>query len=52
MIRFDNDITGIVKANYQTGGRVHTFEIHGPEAGTYINLGFGKAACEASILFN
>lgn len=51
VVRFENGVTGIIKANYQTGGRIHNFEIHGPEASAYINLGFGGAACEAKILF-
>ncbi|NLW51174.1 MAG: Gfo/Idh/MocA family oxidoreductase [Candidatus Brocadiaceae bacterium] len=48
--RFDNGVTGIVKANYQTGGRTHTFEIHGPGASAFINLGMGGAQCEAQIM--
>lgn len=47
---FDNGVTGIVKANYETGGRVHRFEIHGPLASAYVDLGFGGNACEARIL--
>ena len=39
-------------SNYQTGGRVHTFEMHGPGASAFINLGFGDAACEATILYH
>ncbi len=50
VIRFQNGITGTLKANYQTAGRVHTFEIHGPKASAFINLGFGSEACEAKIL--
>jgi len=50
VIRFENGITGTLKANYQTAGRVHTFEIHGPKASAFINLGFGSEACEATIL--
>jgi len=52
LIRFENGITGILKANYQTGGRVHLFEIHGPKASAYINLGFGDDSCDATILFS
>jgi virulence factor len=48
--RFDNGATGIIKANYQTGGRVHKFEIHGPGISAYIDLGFGGASCSARIL--
>lgn len=51
IIRFDNGVTGIIKSNYQTGGRVHTFEIHGHTASAYINLGFGIPTCEAKIIF-
>lgn len=50
VIKFNNGITGTLKSNYQTGGRVHTFEIHGPKASAFINLGFGAEACEATIL--
>ena len=50
VIKFGNGITGTLKANYQTAGRVHTFEIHGPLASAFINLGFGAEACEATIL--
>ena len=51
LVRFENGITGIIKANYQTGGRVHLFEIHGPMASAYINLGFGAEECKADIIF-
>jgi predicted dehydrogenase len=50
VIRFENGITGTLKSNYQTAGRVHSFEIHGPKASAFINLGFGEAACDATIL--
>jgi virulence factor len=50
VVRFDNGVTGIVKANYQTGGRTHTFEIHGPGASAFINIGMGGPQCEAQIL--
>jgi predicted dehydrogenase len=50
VIRFENGVVGTLKSNYQTAGRVHTFEIHGPKASAFINLGFGTAACEAKIL--
>lgn len=50
VMQFENGVTGTLKANYQTGGRVHTFEIHGPGASAFINLGFGDAACDAKIL--
>lgn len=51
VMRFENGVTGTLRANYQTGGRVHTFEIHGPGASAFINLGFGDAACDAKILY-
>jgi predicted dehydrogenase len=47
---FDNGVTGVIKANYRTGGRVHRFEIHGPGVSAYIDLGFGAASCEAVLL--
>lgn len=48
--RFDNGVMGILKANYRTGGRIHTFEVHGPGVSAYIDLGFGEASCRAKIL--
>ena len=48
--RFDNGVTGIVKGNYRTGGRVHQFQVHGPGLSAYINLGFGEAGCDAVLL--
>lgn len=50
VIGFDNGVTGIVKANYKAGGRIHTFEIHGPGASAFINLGFGPVMAKAEIL--
>lgn len=50
VMRFDNGVTGLIKANYRTGGRVHRFEVHGPGVSAYIDLGFGQPACEAVIL--
>ncbi len=50
IIAFENGVTGTLKSNYQTGGRVHSFEIHGPKASAYINLGFGGNECDAKIL--
>lgn len=47
---FDNGVTGIIKANYRTGGRVHKFEIHGPGVSAFIDLGFGAATCRATLL--
>ena len=52
VMRFANGVTGTLKSNYQTGGRVHTFEMHGPGASAFINLGFGGAECEATILYH
>lgn len=52
IMRFQNGVTGTLKSNYQTGGRVHTFEMHGPGASAFINLGFGDARCEATILYH
>jgi predicted dehydrogenase len=44
-------VTGVIKANYRTGGRVHRFEVHGAGASAYIELGMGEEiACSASIL--
>lgn len=47
---FDNGVTGIIKGNYKTGGRVHKFEIHGAGLSAYVSLGFGSAGCEAVLL--
>ncbi|MBO4297274.1 MAG: Gfo/Idh/MocA family oxidoreductase [Clostridia bacterium] len=52
VMKFDNGVTGTMKSNYQTGGRVHGFEMHGPGASAFINLGFGGAECEATILYH
>ena len=51
VIRFQNGITGTLRSNYQSAGRVHDFTIHGPGATAFINLGFGSAACEATIMY-
>ena len=50
IIQFENGITGTLRANYQSGGRIHNFEIHGPQASACINLGFGGSECDARIL--
>ena len=50
VVRFDNGVTGLIRANYQTGGRVHGLEIHGPGGSAVINLGFGDASCSAELL--
>ena len=47
---FDNGVSGLVRANYETGGRVHQFELHGPGASAYIDLGFADAGCSGTIL--
>lgn len=52
VMRFTNGVTGTLRANYQTGGRVHSFEIHGPGASAFLNLGFGGAQCEATVLYH
>ena len=38
---FDNDVTGIIKANYRVGGRVHQFQMHGIGISAFIDLGMG-----------
>lgn len=38
---FDNDVTGIIKANYRVGGRVHQFQMHGVGVSAFIDLGMG-----------
>ncbi len=50
VVRFDNDVTGIVKANYQTGTRTHSLEIHGPGGSAFVNLGIGDSSCSADLL--
>ncbi len=50
VVRFENGVTGLIQANYQTGGRTHTFELHGAGASAFINLGFGGSQCEATLL--
>ena len=50
VMHFENGITGTIRSNYQAGARVHQFEMHGPEASAFINLGFGGSECEAVIL--
>lgn len=50
VVRFDNGVSAIIKANYNTGGRVHGFELHGPGASAFINIGFGDMKCDARIL--
>jgi predicted dehydrogenase len=51
VIRFDTGVTGILKSNYRTGGRVHRCEVHGPGASAFLNLGMGaEVSCTAEIL--
>lgn len=50
VFQFENGVSADLRANYQTGGRVHQFELHGAKASAYISLGFGGAQCEARIL--
>ncbi len=50
VVRFDNGVVATIRANYQTGGRTHTFEMHGPGASAFINLGLGGDDCEAQVL--
>lgn len=52
VMQFENGVTGTLRSNYQTGARVHSFEIHGPGASAFINLGFGEADASATILYN
>jgi len=52
IIRFENGITGTLRANYRSAARFHDLEIHGPGASAYINLGFGDLKCEAQIHYN
>ncbi len=50
VIGFDNGVSAVIHANYNAGGRIHGFALHGPNASATINLGFGDTACEAKIL--
>lgn len=52
IVRFENGITGTLRANYQAAARFHDIEIHGPQASAYINLGFGDMKCNARIHYN
>ena len=52
VMEFDNGIIGTLRANYQSAARVHDFEIHGPNACAFINIGFADAKCEAKIIYN
>jgi virulence factor len=48
--RFDNGVTGIIKANYRVGGRVHHFQMHGEGVSAFMDLGFGGQAADARIM--
>lgn len=51
VISFENGVTGTLRSNYQTAARMHNFEIHGPKASAYINLGMpGTKGCDATIV--
>ncbi|MFA7673925.1 MAG: Gfo/Idh/MocA family oxidoreductase [Clostridia bacterium] len=53
VMKFENGVTGTLRGNYQTAARIHNFEIHGPEASAYINLGFpGTDGCDATIVYS
>ncbi len=52
VIEFENGIIGTLRANYQASARIHDFEIHGPGASAYINIGFADPKCEATIMYN
>lgn len=50
IMHFENGVTGTIRSNYQAGARIHTFEMHGPGASAFINIGMGGSECEAVIL--
>ena len=50
VMQFENGVTGTMRSNYQAGARIHQFEMHGPRASAFINVGFGGSECEATIL--
>src|SRR5690606_19497826 len=37
IMRFSNGATGIIHLNYNVGGRIHTFELHGNGVSAYLN---------------
>jgi predicted dehydrogenase len=37
LIRFENDVIGVLKTNYSAGARSHTFELHGKAISAYVN---------------
>lgn len=52
VMEFENGILATLRANYQSAARIHDFEIHGPKACAFINIGFADARCEAKIIYN
>jgi predicted dehydrogenase len=50
VMQFENGVTGTMRSSYQAGARIHMFEMHGPEASAFINLGRGGNECEATII--
>ena len=50
VIRFDNGVTGTIRANYKTGGRVHRLGIHASGISAYVDMGFGDPGASATIL--
>jgi len=52
VVRFENGVVGVLRANYETAARVHSLSILGPEASAFANLGYGGAACRVDILYN
>ena len=51
LLAFENGVTGTVRSNYASGGRVHGIIIHGEAASAYINIGFGSEPGFAKILY-
>ncbi|MFI3206170.1 MAG: Gfo/Idh/MocA family oxidoreductase [Clostridia bacterium] len=52
VMKFENNVVGILKSNYKAGGRVHSFEFHGPGASAFVDLGFAGKSCSAKILYS
>lgn len=40
IILFENGVIGTLRSNYQSAARTHDFEIHGPRACAFIDVGF------------
>lgn len=51
VIQFENGISATLRANYQAAARVHDFEIHGPKASAFINVGFPGKTASATIVY-